>query len=103
MCPLGKVISSRERPDTEPPTQRDQQIVAINWDGRMKWQAATGYGTRALVEAAIVATSRSSVVHWAHEPSSATGRGCHRLRPSQIVCLRAHTRNPSVALEPARK
>ncbi len=42
-----------ERPDTEPPTQRDQHITAINTDGRMKWQTATGYGKRSLVEAAI--------------------------------------------------
>ena len=42
-----------ERPDTEPPTQRDQHIAAINTDGRMKWQTATSYGKRSLVEAAI--------------------------------------------------
>ena len=34
-------------------SQRDWHITAINTDGRMKWQTATGYGTRSLVEAAI--------------------------------------------------
>ena len=33
--------------------QRDQHIAAINRDGRMKWQATTGYGKRALVETAM--------------------------------------------------
>lgn len=33
--------------------QRDRHITAINTDGRMKWQTATGYGKRSLVEAAI--------------------------------------------------
>jgi len=42
-----------ERSDTEPGGQRDRHVVAINTDGRMKWQAATGYGTRSLVETAI--------------------------------------------------
>jgi hypothetical protein len=36
-----------------PSCQRDQHIAAINRDGRMKWQASTGYGKRALVETAI--------------------------------------------------
>ena len=35
------------------PGQRDQHIAAIINDGRMKWQATTGYGRRALVETAI--------------------------------------------------
>lgn len=34
--------------DTGPPSQRDKHIVAIAKDGRLKWQAATGYGKRAL-------------------------------------------------------
>lgn len=33
--------------------QRDLHIAAISRDGRMKWQASTGYGKRALVETAI--------------------------------------------------
>jgi hypothetical protein len=31
-----------ERPDTDGSSQRDRHITAINRDGRMKWQAATG-------------------------------------------------------------
>jgi len=42
-----------ERPDSHPPSQRDRHIAAINTDGRMKWQIATGYGKRSLVETAI--------------------------------------------------
>ncbi len=42
-----------ERPDTDLSCQRDGHIAAINADGRMKWQAATGYGKRSLVETAI--------------------------------------------------
>ena len=42
-----------ERADTEPLSQRDRHIAAINIDGRMKWQAATSYGKRSLVETAI--------------------------------------------------
>ena len=42
-----------ERADTEPLSQRDRHIAAINTDGRMKWQAATSYGKRSLVEIAI--------------------------------------------------
>jgi hypothetical protein len=36
-----------------PPGQRDKHIAAIARDGRLKWQAATGYGKRALIETAI--------------------------------------------------
>lgn len=42
-----------ERPDSHPPSQRDRHIEAINADGRMKWQIATSYGKRSLVETAI--------------------------------------------------
>jgi hypothetical protein len=42
-----------ERPDTEPASSRDRHIAAIRTDGRMKWQAAIGYGKRSLVETAI--------------------------------------------------
>ena len=35
-----------------PPGQRDKHITAIAKDGRHKWQAATGYGKRALVDTA---------------------------------------------------
>ncbi|TLW95579.1 IS5 family transposase, partial [Rhizobium sp. MHM7A] len=39
--------------DTGPPDQRDKHIAAIAKDGRLQWQAATGYGKRALIETAI--------------------------------------------------
>lgn len=42
-----------ERPDGDPSNQRDRHIAAVNTNGRMKWQAATGYGKRSLVETAI--------------------------------------------------
>lgn len=42
-----------ERPDSDPSRQRNRHIAAINADGRMKWQVATGYGKRSLVETAI--------------------------------------------------
>jgi hypothetical protein len=45
--------NAMERPDTDLSCQRDRHIAAINADGRMKWQAATDYGKRSLVETAI--------------------------------------------------
>ncbi|API57528.1 IS5 family transposase (plasmid) [Rhizobium leguminosarum] len=42
-----------ESGDTGPPGQRDKHIAAIASDGRLKWQAAAGYGKRALIETAI--------------------------------------------------
>ncbi|QND44275.1 IS5 family transposase (plasmid) [Rhizobium lusitanum] len=42
-----------ERKDADLPSQRAHHIAAINADGRMKWQAATSYGKRSLVETAI--------------------------------------------------
>ncbi|MBL0407908.1 IS5 family transposase [Microvirga aerilata] len=42
-----------ERPDTKPASSRDRHFAAIHTDGWMKWQAATGYGKRSLVETAI--------------------------------------------------
>ncbi|WP_296082158.1 IS5 family transposase [Rhizobium sp. SG2393] len=42
-----------ERKDNDPSSQRAHHIEAINADGRMKWQTATGYGKRSLVETAI--------------------------------------------------
>ncbi len=38
---------------TGPLGQRDKHIAAIASDRRLKWQAATGYGKRALIETAI--------------------------------------------------
>lgn len=42
-----------ERQQDDPSRQRDRHIAEINANGRMKWQAATGYGKRALVGTAI--------------------------------------------------
>jgi hypothetical protein len=42
-----------ESGDTGPPGQRDSHVAAIAKDGRLTWQAATGYGKRALIETAI--------------------------------------------------
>ena len=39
--------------DTGPPDQRDRHIAAIARDGRLRWQATTGYGKRSLVETTI--------------------------------------------------
>ncbi|MGF6851384.1 transposase [Paraburkholderia sp. CI3] len=36
-----------------PPTQRDRHRAAISEHGRLRWQSATGYGQRALVETAM--------------------------------------------------
>ena len=41
------------RQDTAPPNQRDRHAASIQVDGRLKWQASTGYGKRALVETAM--------------------------------------------------
>ncbi|MFK0167082.1 IS5 family transposase [Rhizobium sp. NPDC090279] len=42
-----------DRPDTGIASQRERHIAAIKANGRMCWQATTGYGTRSLVETAI--------------------------------------------------
>jgi hypothetical protein len=42
-----------ESDGTGPPGQRDGHIRTIANDGRLKWQDATGYGRRALIETAI--------------------------------------------------
>lgn len=42
-----------ESDDTGSPGQRDGHIRAIANDGRLRWQASTGYGKRALIETAI--------------------------------------------------
>lgn len=56
--PNAKVIipprgSAVETNNTGPPDQRDDHIATIAREGRMTWQAATGYGKRALIETAI--------------------------------------------------
>jgi hypothetical protein len=45
--PRSKAVQSS---DTGPPGQRDNHITAIAERGRLNWQAATGYGKRALIE-----------------------------------------------------
>src|SRR3954467_15151338 len=46
-------VNAVDRSNIDPPSQRDRHIAAINTDGRMTWQAVTGYGKRSLVETAI--------------------------------------------------
>jgi len=45
--PRSKAVQSS---DTGPPDQRDSHITMIAERGRLNWQAATGYGKRALIE-----------------------------------------------------
>ena len=45
--------NSNERDDHDPPNQRDEHIASIQNDGRMAWQAKTGYSKRSLAETAI--------------------------------------------------
>jgi len=98
------VISPRanamERPDADPSSQRDRHIVAINTDGRMKWQVATGYGKRSLVETAI-GRYKSIIGHRLRARSFAAQRtevaiGCSVLnrmlacaRPKSVRCKTA--------------
>lgn len=42
-----------ERSDTQSASQRDRHVAVIDMDGRTKWQTATRYGNRSLVESAI--------------------------------------------------
>ena len=50
----GVVIPPRsnavELPNAQASCQRDDHIASMQIDGRLKWQASTGYGKRALVE-----------------------------------------------------
>jgi hypothetical protein len=46
-------VTATEGGGTGPPDQRGRHIRAIANVGRLKWQAATGYGKRALIETAI--------------------------------------------------
>lgn len=54
-------VNAVERPDTDLSYQRDRHIAAINADGRVKWQAATDYGKRSLVETAIGCYNKSII------------------------------------------
>ena len=42
-----------ERPTAQACCQRDDHIASMQIEGRLKWQASTGYGKRALVETAM--------------------------------------------------
>ncbi|WP_429932899.1 IS5 family transposase [Agrobacterium vitis] len=42
-----------EQPCAQASCQRDDHIASVQIDGRLKWQASTGYGKRALVETAM--------------------------------------------------
>lgn len=42
-----------EGQEADPTSQRNKHVATINAGGRMKWQAATGYGKRSLAETAI--------------------------------------------------
>jgi hypothetical protein len=42
-----------ERPNAQACCQRDDHIASMQIDGRLKWQASTGYGKRALAETAM--------------------------------------------------
>jgi hypothetical protein len=45
--------SAIERPNAQASFQRGDHIASTQIDGRLKWQASTGYGKRALVETAM--------------------------------------------------
>ena len=49
----GKRSNAVERPNAQACCQRDDHIASMQIDGRLKWQASTGYGKRALVETAM--------------------------------------------------
>jgi len=42
-----------ERPYAQASCRRDDHIASMQADGRLKWQASTGYGKRALIETAM--------------------------------------------------
>ncbi|MEQ1409720.1 transposase, partial [Neorhizobium sp. Rsf11] len=42
-----------ERPNIQASCQREDHTASMQADGRLKWQALTGYGKRALVETAM--------------------------------------------------
>lgn len=70
--------------DTGPPGQRDKHIAAIASDGRLKWQAATGYGKRGAERNShrtIQGADRTAPASTLS--SGSTDRGCHRLHRSQ--------------------
>ncbi|MGO6943079.1 transposase [Rhizobium johnstonii] len=89
------VISPRanaiDRSDTGIDSQCDRHIAAINTDGRMKWQTATGYGKRSLVRGC---DRRLQVDHRTPAASTliprATDRSCYRRRrpqPNAGMCM----------------
>ncbi|NTJ62556.1 IS5 family transposase [Agrobacterium rhizogenes] len=95
--PRAKAV---ERPDADPSSQRDRDIAASNTDCRMKWQVATGYGKRSLVETAI-GCYKSIIGHRLRARSLGTQRtevaiGCSVLnrmlacaRPKSVRCKTA--------------
>lgn len=87
-----------KRQDIEPSNQRDCHRAAIATDGRMKWQATTGYGKRSLVETAI-GRCKSIIGRRlrARDPSKRNRPRLPSAAPSLIACLRAHARNPFLA------
>jgi hypothetical protein len=84
-----------KQPGADPSSQRERHIAAIIADGRMKWQAATGYGKRSLVETAIGRYNQSSAVGYEHALSARSRRRSPSAAPSSIECWHAHARNPS--------
>jgi Transposase DDE domain len=88
-----------DRSETQIASQRDRHIAAINTNGRMNWQAATGYGKRSLVE-----TNRPIQIHH-RTPAEGDRSGLSRRKwplpaPPSIAYLPAHARNPSAATQP---
>lgn len=87
-----------EQPDADLFSQRDHHIAAINADGRMKWQAATDYGKRSLVETAI-GRYKSIIGHRLRARSFATQQTEVAINCSSLNRMLACARPKSVRCE----
>jgi transposase len=84
-----------DRLDTGIDSQRDRHIAAINTDGRMKWQTATGYGSGPWSRPRSAATSRSSDTGCEHARSARNRPKLPAAAPSSTECWHVHARSPS--------
>lgn len=92
-------VNAIEPTGDQPPGQRDTLIAAIIRDGRMKWQASTGYGRRALVETAIGRYKSTIGGVFRLGRFTPSRRKLPSAAPSSTACLPAHARNPPAAIE----
>ncbi len=90
-------ITAVESDDTGPSGQRDDHIRTIANDGRLKWQTATGYGKRALIETAIGRYKGLIGRRLGAAPFRLSRPRSPSAVPFSIACSNVDARSPSAA------